>query len=291
MKYGGRNSLGPALREVLAAYKKLPEAQRRPKSVEGTPRPTPAPPPGGLVLTIYDRTLGRDVKGNLRLPVGSDLGGNRPHAPHGQRSSLWLTKEECESLVPKGLKKGQTYPVPASLAKRIWLYGLWPHTLWVVTHSWRPDSVRSGKLDLFVEDATDKRVRLRIHGDVVLSARAGHIKYPTGKIIKEVENRYDGRVEGVLVFDVEKKRITRWDMASVGDYVGTWFAGNEGWKLGTPVAPVTMGFAFQLDNSDYEVPPERRRPRSFVHSYIFRDREPFYWSPEKWEADWKKRRK
>jgi hypothetical protein len=36
------------------------------------------------------------------------------------------------------------------------------------------------------------------------------------------------------------------------------------------------------------LPPERRRPRSFVHAYIFRDREEHYWDPlkwEKWEAD------
>jgi hypothetical protein len=290
MKYGDRKSMAPALRDVLADYAKLPKAERKPKSVEGKVMPCAAPPPGGLVLTIFDRVLGRDEKGTVRLPQGRDLGGDRPHAPHGQRSSLWLTKEEWQSLVPKAPRKGQTYAVPANLAKRIFLYGLWPHSLWVVTHSWRPDSVRSGELRLTVEEATEKELRLRIHGDVVLSAKAGHIKYPTGKIIKEVENRYDGRIEGVLVYDRTKKQFTRWDMVSLGDYIGTWFAGNEGWKLGTPEAPLALGFAFQLDQSDYEVPAERRRPKSFVHSYIFRDREAFYWSPEKWEADWKKRR-
>src|SRR5262249_27703143 len=112
MKYGDRASLGLALRDVLAGYAKLPEAARRPKSVEGEVKACAAPPPGGLVLTIYDRALGRDEKGNVRLPQGRDLGGDRPHAPHGQRSSLWLTKEECQSLVPKSPKKGQTYSAP-----------------------------------------------------------------------------------------------------------------------------------------------------------------------------------
>ena len=30
-------------------------------------------------------------------------------------------------------------------------------------------------------------------------------------------------------------------------------------------------------------------PRSFVHAYIFKEREQFYWDPDKWEEDWKKR--
>jgi hypothetical protein len=282
--------LAPALEEVLRDYAKLPEAERRPRTVEGEVKPVPAPPPGGLVLTIYDRALGRGADGKYRLPEGHDLGGFRTHAPHGQRSSLWLTADECRSLVPKEPKKGQTYPVPAKLAKRIFLFGLWPQTLWVVTHQWQPDSVKAGELLLTVEEVSAKSLRLRVHGSVVLSAKAGHIQYPTGKIIKQVENRYDGRLEGVLVIDRATQRITRWDMAALGDYRGTWFAGNDGWKEATPAAPVVVGFAFELDRRAYAVPPERRRPRSFVHAYIFKDREQFYWDPEKWEADWKKRR-
>lgn len=52
MKYGDRNSLAATLREVLDAYAKLPEEERRPKSVEGEMVPVPEPPAGGLVLTI-----------------------------------------------------------------------------------------------------------------------------------------------------------------------------------------------------------------------------------------------
>src|SRR5262249_6734951 len=85
-----RNGLAQALQEVLDAYAKLPEAQRRPQAVEGEVRPQPSPPPGGLVLTIYDRPLGRGDDGRYRLPEGDDFGGFRTHAPHGQRSSLWL---------------------------------------------------------------------------------------------------------------------------------------------------------------------------------------------------------
>ena len=62
-------------------------------------------------------------------------------------------------------------------------------------------------------------------------------------------------------------------MAALGDYTGRWFAGNKGWKEATAEAPLALGFAFELDQTAYELPPERRRPRSFIHAYIFKDRE------------------
>ena len=46
----------------------------------------------------------------------------------------------------------------------------------------------------------------------------------------------------------------------------------------------------EVDPTVHDLPPERRRPRSFVHAYLFKDREEFYWDPDKWLDDWKKRR-
>jgi hypothetical protein len=85
-------------------------------------------------------------------------------------------------------------------------------------------------------------------------------------------------------------------MVALGDYVGAMFTareengervGDDQWREATAEAPVPLGFAFELDQGAYPSAPERRRPRSFVHAYIFRDREPFYWDPAKWEQDWK----
>src|SRR5213075_1615251 len=45
-----RNGLAQALEEVLQAYAKLPEAERRAKAVPGEVKPQAPPPPGGLVL-------------------------------------------------------------------------------------------------------------------------------------------------------------------------------------------------------------------------------------------------
>jgi hypothetical protein len=289
IKYGDCNGLAPALRGVLAAYTRLPEAERRPQSVAGQIKSQPAPPPGGLVLTIYDRPLGRDPGGQVRHPQGKDLGGFRTHAPHGQRSSLWLTEAECRSLIPDRPEKGKVQEVPPQLARRIWLYGLVPQTLWVVEETWRPDSVRAGELRLTVEEVAAETLRLRVHGSVVLSAPTVLHTWPDRKFIKNLENRYDARLEGVLVYDRARKKVTRWDMAALGDFTGRWFAGNSGWKEATPAAPLTLGFAFELDPTAYELPPERRRPRSFIHAYIFQNNEEYYWDPGKWEADRKKR--
>jgi hypothetical protein len=284
-----KNGLAQGLRDVLNAYVKLPKAERLARSVEGEEKPVPAPPTGGLVLTIYDRPLGRSEQGQYRLPEGTDMGGLRTEAPHGQRSSLWLTEGEFKSLIPPSLRKGESHSVPAKLAKRIWLYGMWPQTLWVVEQTWQPNSVRAGNLKFTVEDISAQTARMRVEGTVLLTASNPLKLYPTGKVLKMVENRYDARLHGVLVYDRINKKIVTWDMVALGDYAGCWFAGHKGWIEAKPQTPLSVGFAFEVDSSAYQVPAERRRPRSFVHAYIFNGREQFYWDPEKWEEDWKKR--
>jgi hypothetical protein len=281
-----KDGLAPALQQVLDDYAKLPEEERRPKTVEGEVKPVPAPPAGGLVLTIYDRPLGRTEAGSYRLPEGQDLGGLRTEAPHGQRSSLWLTEEEWQSLIPANPQEGATHAVPTKLAKRIFLFGLVPQTLWVVENMWQPNSHREGDLKLAVEDVSAQTIQMRIHGSVVLVGKNGHTKE-----VKEGETRYEAKLEGTIVYDRVQKRITRWDMAALGDYSGEWFAGHVRWKEATREAPMPLGFSFELDRRDYVVPAENRRPASFVHAYIFKNREQYYWDPEKWEADWLKQQK
>lgn len=286
-----RDGLATALQEVLDDYAKLPEAERRPKAVEGQTKPQQPPPKNGLVLTIYDRPLGRDAQQQLRLPEGDDVGGLRTHAPHGQRSSLWLQEAEWRSLIPREPVKGQVMPVPAKLAKRIGLYGLVPQTLWVVEETWQPDAVREGALQISVVDVSPEKMRLRLSGALLLSSPGVLHTWPERKFIKNIQNRYDARLEGIVDFDRVKQRITRWDLTALGDFSGRWFAGNQGWKEATLEKPLAVGFACELDASAYNLPAERRRPRSFMHAYIFRDQDDHYWDPDKWLEDWKKRRK
>jgi hypothetical protein len=284
-----KNGMAAGLQEVLDDYSKLKEAERKAPEVKGEVVPQPPPPPGGLVLTIYDRPLGRDKDGNYRLPDGDDFGGFRTHAPHGQRSSLWLNEAECKALAPQNPQVGQTQQVSAKLAKRIALYGLVPQTLWVVEETWKPNSVLEQDLKLTVAEVSSQTVRMRVHGTVLLSGPGILHTWPEHKFIKNIENRYDARLEGILEFDREKEKIVRWDMAALGNFSGRWFAGNSGWKEATVEAPLALGFAFELDQKAHGLTPERRRPRSFMHAYIFREQEENYWDPEKWLADWQKR--
>jgi len=285
------------LKQVLDAYDKLPVDERRARNVDGEVKPQRAPPTNGLVLTIFDRPIARSQESGemaksgcgYRHPEGQDFEGFRTHAPHGQRSSLWLTEEECKSLIPSDPQVGRTHDVPANLAKRIWLYGLVPQTLWVVEETWRPNSVQEGNLQLTVEAATEQKLRLRVSGSVLLTGPSVLHTWPERQFIKNIENRYDARLEGILEVDLPTRQIIRLDMVALGDYTGRWFAGENGWKEATPSAPLPLGFAFEIDKVAYQLPPERRRPRSFIHAYIFQENEDHYWDPEKWLIDWQQR--
>lgn len=285
-----KDGLAQALQEVLEAYAKLPEAERRAQAIEGREKPQQAPPPGGLVLTIYDRLLMRDSENRYRVAQGSDLNqmGNRLH---GQRSSLWLTEEECKSIIPPRPQQGETHPVPSKLAKRIWLFGLLPYTPSFELAEWKPNSVRAGEIKLTVEEVSELTVRVRIHGPVLLIGPSSpDLLSSPGlglKGRKDLENRYDAQLEGILVYDRARKTIAQWDMVALGDYTG--IRSRAMWH--GPDNPMRLGFAFKLDRSDYELPPERRRPRSMVHAYTFKNNEQYYWDPEIWEEDWKKQRR
>ena len=78
-------------------------------------------------------------------------------------------------------------------------------------------------------------------------------------------------------------------MVALGDYTGRWFTGHKGWQEAVSEAPLPLAFAFELDLTAYDLPPEHRRPRSFMHAYMFRNREEYYWDPDLWLEDWTKR--
>jgi hypothetical protein len=281
--YPGPDKVAQALRAILDAYAKLPEAERRAKSVPGEAKPLPPPPPGGLVLTIHHRILQRDQTGQYRALVLP--GSARLAAPVGQRDCLWLTAEECQALIPRNPRKGDAHKVPAKLTKRICLFGMMPNVLWFEVGTWPPTAVRAAELQLTIEESSPEAVRMRVHGSVLLVGKTGNGENPN----KNVENRYDANLEGVLVYNRTQKKIASWDLAALGDYTGEWYARGT-WKEATAEAPLKLGFSFELDPSDYEVPAERRRPPGYwldrrIDNAQYRQ---YYWDPEKWEADWKK---
>ncbi len=295
----GKSDLADVLKQVFELYKQLPEGQRRPADpITDANRPEPEPPADGLVLVTYDRPLLREADGRYRSLTGPDhrqfLKQHLPGQPGAQRDALWLTAAECQSLVPNNPRKGQTIAVPPPLTRRIGLFGLTVRSAMQEFYQWTPDSVRQGNLELTVESVSPSAVEMRLSGSILLTAKGrqieGHI-LPTD--LESLENRYDARLEGKLVYNPDKKRFTRWDTMALGDYTGASCACEWGEKQeGSYVAkePMPIAMSFEIDNNNYELPAEYRRSTPYL-IWRFRNQTSFYFDPDKWEADWLKRNK
>jgi hypothetical protein len=305
--YSKQAGLAPTLRQVLRLYAGLPEPERRPdKPIEDANRPRATPPPGGLVLVSYDRPLMRDSEGKYHKLTGRSAAnaGNLlkhiPWQPGAQLDALWLTRTECQALMPENPRQGQTISVPAALTRRIGLYGLTVRSAWQEMYHWQPDSVRQADLKLTVETVSTSAVQMRLHGSILLSAIKKNWRPEGGKEARDIEDRYDARLEGRLAYDPVKKRVTRWDMVALGDYVGFSQAHLWGGKDGRQQddyafakEPVAIGMSFEIDNNNYELPAEYRRSIPFL-LWWFGDRgkdHDYYFDPQKWEVDWRKQNK
>lgn len=210
-------------------------------------RAYPTPPPGTLILKIHARFLGRADEGHLRhvTPkdfIGDDkvraqmvaaypaafarerLDGTLPkdvleHKRRGiaeriseaQPDFMWLTEAEWKSLVPANPKKGDQFAVPAALTKRIFVLHLDPNRL--VGEPDRNAIVRSGELNLTVEDISPTSVRLRLDGSALL-----RVDFETAQ--KTGQEGEEARLVGFLNYDLQKKSFTRFDIVAIGDTYG-----------------------------------------------------------------------
>jgi hypothetical protein len=109
-----------------------PEERRKELSIDAFGDHDPSydleAPEGTTVVKLYIRRLIRD-KGQLRLPETCDLMGVRDGKytmvdQQPQRDYMWITREEVQALVPTDVKKGDSYPLPESIARRILTYHL-----------------------------------------------------------------------------------------------------------------------------------------------------------------------
>jgi hypothetical protein len=302
-KYSKKAGFAPTLKQVLQLYAQMPQSQRRPdQPIPDANLPEPAPPPGGLVLVSFDRPLRRDEDGRYRSLTGPDCQKNLrkyvPSQPGAQRDALWLTSAECQSLMPQNPKKGQTFSVPSPLTRRIGLFGLTVRSAWQEVYRWQPDSVRQGELQLTVESVSPTEVRMRIHGCCLLSSITKKWR-PEGTTTppRDLLNRYDAHLEGKLVYDPTRQRITSWDMVALGDYIG--FSQAHAWigPKGTKdyewtKEPIAIAMSFEIDRTNYVLPAEYRRTIPYlIYRFHHKDERQYYFDPDKWEADWKKHNK
>lgn len=285
---GGKGSVADILRGKLVRFAEMPATQRRPAIGEPVAGKATtflnknyriAPPPGGLVLTgywQYLRRLDNGQLGRLELPVEkfkvTDFGQtwcpfNYNYATPGV-GWMWIAAHEWKALVPADPKKGDTIAIPQALRQRLLLYPPWEG-------GWNsPDSIRADSLVASIEDVSAREVRLRIHGAVLLTEESSrplfHVYKPKSqtKLPEPYQSKaLDARVEGVLVYDRMAAKITRFDVVGLGD---TW-----GMVLGGLMyTRWPVGFAYELDMSDYEPGFSRGMPAGMIFSGPHA-----YWNP------------
>lgn len=283
-QHAWRPENGAQLQGVLDEFKSLPEAARRPrieKIPAGAPgKYTPTPPPGGLVANVYAAALVRDEKGNpKRSPKsGGEAGFPSFGEPSGtQRDLFWMKPEECASLIPANPKKGDRYPMPQHLQRRMVEYYV---KGWYAQCS--QVGMREASITLIVEEASPSGVSLRLEG----IGRGGNYPYDESNpkqgwvkgangcadtSVKDVNcTGADMRLLGFLHWDAKKKAFDRFDVVGLGTGWGT----NA--EMLYPVAPgkrmaVPTGIAFELVTTD--------RPQDRVT--------PFHALPHFGDAYWK----
>lgn len=250
---GGRPS-----QQVLDAFAKLPESERRPGAVKvpelaEADRVLPAPPPGGLVLRVHARFLARDGS-RLRYARGADfpLMADKPGTLktwqlflHPNTEYLWLTRAEAEALVPTDPKVGQTLPVPAAVAQRMARFHMYPQrSMTSEGFGLSKKAVRQAELKLTVDKATPEKVHLRLTGHIHTGSDfdAQKATVPNGPLAYGFETQLYGLVE----IDRAKGTITRFDVAAPGEVWGRWGDANGKSLPVERPGRSPFGFAFEL---------------------------------------------
>jgi hypothetical protein len=244
-----------ALRQWLAAWDNLPEAERRPGAVNIEDRGPfdpknvpPQPPPGALILKVYSRGLERDTTGQLYAPQAFRVGVSKTMIKaEPQRDFLWLTEAEWRSLIPPQPIAGMSFPVPVSIRNRICRFHLANMTLGFAP-LWSREEIRFAEFTLTIYHVSSSSICLRLDGAAQLASAPNITKAKRG---------YDVALLGFLEYNVPNKSFRRFDIVAVGDDWGS-FA-SYGLDRRYP-----LGFAFELPRN--EAPNQLRPPRG-THDY------------------------
>lgn len=249
-KNAGQNAdvMREVLQGALAAWKKLPEEQRKPGAVKVEDpgkldaRFTRQAPAGAVVVKVYTRILEKDGKGEYCKGKCETLGGDKAARDH-----LWLTAEDVQALVPAEPKVGDKLALPAAVAERIARFHLLDNTRGEPP-MWTKDEVRRSDVTLTVTEVTPERVRLRLEGSALLSTDADADRAKRG---------YDVRLRGHVGYDRAKKALDRFDVVALGEHWGEGTYTRDARPGRTP-----LGVAFELaakDDASARVPPQAAR--------------------------------
>jgi hypothetical protein len=235
-----------SLELALKAWAKLPEAERMPGAVQVPERgpldprrhAAKGPPPGTLIVRVFNRQLERTGKGEYRhtvpedyIPalrdkkvVGTDLA--TPLWTQPANDFMWITQAEARAMMPAAPKLGQRVEVPVTLCVRIFRYHLDPSRGLSENNNFGHVTAAAGELQLTVEAVSDAEVRMRFDGFAKLhNPRAGLKTYVSPGVKEHSQNMripldYEPRLLGYLAYHPAKKVLTRLDIVALGDVRG-----------------------------------------------------------------------
>lgn len=237
------------LQEALHNWDQLPADRRAPGAVR-VPDAGPLdggytrkPPEGTVIVNVFTRALDEEPARGVAPAAACKIGDGKESA----RDHLWITRDECQKLTPADPRVGQTFVVPASLARRIARFHLVDNTRGEPPF-WSPADVRHCDMSLTVVAVSDGAITLRFSGSVLLSTDADPATAARG---------YDASFLGDVVVDRRRQTISKFDVAALGRH---WGEGRF-----TPDARPgrqPLGVVFQLARGDSPadaVPPQAAR--------------------------------
>jgi hypothetical protein len=251
---------------ALKRWNDLPEVERKPGALRvpefgKVDAKIPTPPPGGLILKVYQSRLQRDAKHHLERRSKYESFGWGVYEPG--LDYFWLSEAEWKSLLPDNPKKGDRSFLPAALAGRLARHTLTDGSEANPVH-WEKKHVRSLELTLTVTEASADAIQLRLEGSIRLAGDApkNPVRYhpalrPLHHEDPKAFGRYDAHVLGRLNYDKHKKAFTRFDIVAVGDYVGRMlnpYRTNDGQSFYF-AKTCPLGVAFEIAPPNVNVPP------------------------------------
>jgi hypothetical protein len=173
------------------------------------------PPPGALVIRVYNRQFEREPDGKLRYTEPDDYPeGSRNAAARYREAAhdfMWVAEDEWRAFIPKDPRPGDRIAAPASFALRLFRYHLDPERGLGEGITFGSARAESGTLTFIVEEATPLAVRLRLEGVAGLSQRR-----PDGKTVS-----YEPSLLGYVSYDPATRMITRLRLVALGAVTNT----------------------------------------------------------------------
>jgi hypothetical protein len=241
----GKDVFLHSLQRGLKAFAKLPPAERSPGAVK-VPKRGPidrkrvaavAPPPGTLMVRVFNRQLGRTAKGALRYTEPEDyIPALRDPAVVGMKTAtarfrepatdfLWVAQAEWQALMPDKPYKGQRVAVPSSLCERIFRFHLDPARGLSESDSFAFVTAKAGQFQLTVAEVGATEVQLRLQGFANLHNPRRYLReYSSASLKKHSQSQialdYQPRLMGCLAYHPGKKIFTRFDVVALGEVRG-----------------------------------------------------------------------